>query len=205
MDLNQAISRRRLLAGALAAGSAGALARVPGASGASTQPPVATAAPTTAPPVTAPPATSFFADPAINFQMLFVVGAAGYGAAETGEALATFDRIHARGDTCAAVFEEFLALGRRLRAHGDRQRAAGRTESARSSYLRAAMYLDQALFFTLASAQPTRRHEGAIYREMESAWAHAAALFRPRFESVRIPRTCLGGCSARAARVAGRR
>jgi Prolyl oligopeptidase family len=177
MDLNQTLSRRRLLAGALAAGTAGALARVPGASGASAPP----AAPTT------PPALSFFTDPAINFQMLFALAAAGYGAAETGEVLTTFDRIHSRGDTCAAVFDEFLALGRSLRARGERELAAGRTVSARGSYLRAAMYLDQALFFTLASAQPTRRHEAAIYREMESTWAHAAALFRPRFEPVRIP------------------
>jgi dienelactone hydrolase len=49
------------------------------------------------------------------------------------------------------------------------------------------MYLDQALFFTLASKTPTRAHEGAVYSEMNAAWTHAAALFRPRFEPVRIP------------------
>jgi pimeloyl-ACP methyl ester carboxylesterase len=173
---HQTLSRRHLLAGAFAAGSAAVLARAPGAAAAST---TASAAST--------PATSFFADPAINFQMLFALGAAGYGAAETGEVLTAFDRIHSRGDTYRSVFEEFLALGRTLRARGDSQRAAGRTESARASYLRAAMYLDQALFFTLASTQPTRRHEGTIYREMEAAWTHAAALFRPRFQPVRIP------------------
>jgi hypothetical protein len=197
-ELNQTLSRRRLLAGALTAGAAGALARVPGAAAATAKQAAAASAPA---PAASPPAAgaqsaiSFFADPAINFQMLFVLGATGYGAAETGEVLSAFDRIHSRSDTYAAVFDEFLALGRTLRAQGEREQAAGRTESARASFLRAAMYLDQALFFTLASAEPTRRHEGAIYREMEAAWVRAAALFRPRFEPLRIPygRTHLPG------------
>jgi hypothetical protein len=193
VDLDTTLNRRRLLAGAIAAGSAGALARVPGASAATAPSPTTATPPSTMPPATTTPATrttpasSFFADPTINFQLLFTLGAAGYGASETGEVLAAFDRIHSRGDTYAAVFDEFLALGRRLRAQGDTERDTGRTESARSSYLRAAMYLDQALYFTLASTEPTRRHEGAVYREMEAAWAHAAALFRPRFQPVRIP------------------
>ncbi|HTA36378.1 MAG TPA: hypothetical protein VK761_06650, partial [Solirubrobacteraceae bacterium] len=182
----QTISRRGLLAGALAAGAAGALTRVPGASAAMAK--QAASAPTTATaPAAAASATTFFADPAINFELLFALGAAAYGASEAGEVLTAFDRIHGRGDTCRAVFDEFLALGRSLRARGDHEGAAGRRESARACYLRAAMYLDQALFYTLASADPTRRNEGAVYREMEAAWARAAALFKPRFEQVRIP------------------
>jgi dienelactone hydrolase len=181
MSFETTISRRRLLAGALAAGSAGALARVPGARAAGAGP--------ISPQPAAPGQTAitFFSDPAINFQLLFTLGAVGYGAAETGEVLATFDRIHARGDSYRAVFEELLALGRQLRKRGDEQRAAGRIASARGCYLRASSYLDQAMFYTLASAQPTRAHEGAVYREMEAAWAAAAALFKPRFEPVRIP------------------
>lgn len=185
MDLDSPVSRRRLLVGALATGAAGAAARIPVARAAGTQ-----AAPSTgqsSTPSESKTSSTFFADSAINFQLLFTLGAVGYGAAETGEVLATFDRIHARGDTYRAVFEEFLALGRELRARGDEHHAAGRTASARGSYLRAASYLDQALFFTLASAQPTRRHEGQVYREMESAWAAAAALFKPRLQPVRIP------------------
>lgn len=119
--------------------------------------------------------------------MLFALGAAGYGASETGEVLAAFDRIHGKGDTYRATFEEFQRLGRQVRARADKDRDAGRAVSARSSYLRAAMYLDQALFYVLASGKPTRAHEGALYREMESAWASAAALFNPRFEPVQIP------------------
>jgi Alpha/beta hydrolase family len=118
--------------------------------------------------------------------MLFALGGAGYGVSEVGEVLATFDRIHGKGDTYLATFEEFQRLGRQLRKRADADRKAGRLESARAGYLRAAMYLDQALFFTLGSNNPTRKHEGAMYREMEGAWASAAALFKPRFEPVTI-------------------
>ena len=174
------LSRRGLLGGALAAGTASALVGIPGAS--------AVAAPGTkeAEPQQRP-ATVFFDEEALNFQLLFALGAAGYGASEVGELLSTFDRIHGKGDTLRAVFEEFHRLGRQLRDRGERERDAGRTDSARLCFLRAATYFDQALFYTLASSQPTRSHEGAVYREMEGAWASAASLFQPRFEPVRIP------------------
>jgi dienelactone hydrolase len=174
--VSPSLSRRGLIGGALAAGAAGALAGVPGAS-------LATAA---AKPQKRP-ATVFFKEEALNFQMLFALGGAGYGASEVGEVLAAFDRIHAKGDTYRATYEEFLRLGRQTRVRADKEHAAGRAVSARSSYLRAAMYLDQALFFVLASKTATRRQEGAVYAEMEAAFAKAAALFEPRFEPVRIP------------------
>ncbi len=177
-ESQSALSRRGLLAGALAAGAAGALARVPDA--------LATA-PGDARQTKKLPAATFFEEPGLNFQMLFALSASAYGASETGEVLATFDRIHAKHDTYRATFEEFQKLGREIRRRGDRERKAGRRESARGCYLRAAMYLDQALFFVLASKAPTRVHEGALYREMEAAWASAGALFEPKFEAVRIP------------------
>jgi dienelactone hydrolase len=174
------LSRRGLLGGALAAGAAGALGGLPGAATATTKSGAGTKKEKR-------PATVFFKDEALNFELLFVLGAAGYGAAEAGETLATFDRIHAKGDTYRATYEEFLRLGRQTRVQADKERAAGRTASARGGYLRAAMYLDQALFFTLASKTPTRHQEGVVYAEMEGAFARAAALFEPRFEPVRIP------------------
>jgi dienelactone hydrolase len=176
LSSSPSLSRRRLLGGALAAG---AFAAVPGASA------VASAATKTKPEKR--PATVFFKEEALNFQMLFALGGAGYGASEVGEVLATFDRIHAKGDSYRATYEEFLRLGRQTRARADKELAGGRRISARSSYLRAAMYLDQALFFVLASKTPTRRQEGLVYSEMEAAFAKAAALFQPRFEPVRIP------------------
>jgi hypothetical protein len=180
---HQSLSRRNLLGGALAAGAAGALVGVPGVG-------VVAHAATKPGEGTKPekrPATIFFKDERLNFQMLFAIGGAGYGVSEVGEVLATFDRIHAKGDTYRATFEEFLRLGRQTRTRADKEHAGGRNESARSSYLRAAMYLDQALFFVLASKSPTRHHEGVVYSEMEAAWARACALFRPRFEPVSIP------------------
>ncbi|MGD9735458.1 MAG: alpha/beta hydrolase family protein [Solirubrobacterales bacterium] len=179
MDQGTSLSRRHLLAGAAAAGTAGALTQVPGLARATT--------PGDASKTVKRPATTFFKEPALNFQMLFALGGAGYGASEVGEVLSAFDRIHGKGDTLRSVFEEFHRLGRQVRDRGDRERAAGRKESARLCYLRAAMYLDQALFYVLASKSPTRRHEGAVYSEMEAAFARAGALFSPRFEPVRIP------------------
>jgi hypothetical protein len=176
---NPAISRRGLLGSALAAGATGALVGVPGVGSAG-------AAPAKGKPEKRP-ATIFFKEEAINLEVLFALGAAGYGATEVGEVLATIDRIHAKGDTVRSVYEEFLRVGRQSRDRADKERAAGRTVSARSSYLRAASYLDQALFFVLASKTPTRHHEGVVYSQMEEAFARAAALFEPAFEPVRIP------------------
>jgi hypothetical protein len=172
------LDRRQLVGGALAAGAGIALAGAPRAF--ATEPGDATK-------TVKRPAETFFHESALNFEMLFVLGAVGYGAAETGEVLTTFDRIHGGGDKLSVVFDEFRKLGRQLRARGDRERKAGNRVSARASYLRAAMYLDQALFYTLASKQPTRHHEGQAWREMEGAWASAGALFEPAFEPVRIP------------------
>ncbi|HET7443907.1 MAG TPA: alpha/beta fold hydrolase [Solirubrobacterales bacterium] len=179
MDAQTNLSRRHLLAGAAAAGAAGALAQVPGVAQA-TSPGDATR-------TGKRPAATFFEESALNFQMLFALGGAGYGASEVGEVLACFDRIHGKGDTLRSVFDEFQRLGRQIRKRADAERAAGRRESARLCYLRAAMYLDQALFYAYASDKPTRAHEGALYKEMEGAFASAGALFQPRWEPVRIP------------------
>jgi hypothetical protein len=172
------LDRRHLVTGALGAGAGLALAGAPFAL--ATEPGDATK-------TVKRPAATFFHEPALNFELLFLLGAAGYGAAESGEVLSTFDRIHAKGDKLHVVFEEFRRLGRRARSRADRERQAGRLASARSSYLRSAMYLDVALFYTLASGQPTRRHEGQAYSEMEASWARAAALFEPAFQPIKIP------------------
>jgi hypothetical protein len=174
--MNPSLSRRHLFGSAIAAGATGALVGVPGVGSAATK-----AKPEKR------PATIFFKEEALNLEVLFVLGAAGYGASEVGEVLATVDRIHAKGDTARSVYEEFLRVGRQSRVRADKERAAGRIASARSSYLRAASYLDEALFFTLASKSPTRHHEGVVYSEMEEAFARAGALFEPAFEPVRIP------------------
>jgi Alpha/beta hydrolase family len=168
------LSRRGVLAGALTGGLAALVPLAPAA---------ARAANTSAP----GNAIDFFADPELNFQALFALGAASYNASQPGEVLEAFDRVHAEGDTYRAYHDELLSLGRRTRQLADNAARAGRRVTARDTYLRAATYLDQALFFVLASARPTRAQEGLVYREMESAFAGAAALFDPAFERVSIP------------------
>lgn len=177
-DSSRSLSRRGLLAGAAAVGAAGALARVPFAG--ATEPGDASKTRTF-------PASTYFKEPALNFQMLSVVSAAAYGASETGEVLATFDRIRARKERLSAVYDEFSRLGHAARARGDENRKSGRLASARSNYLRAAIYLDQALFYVLATSQPTRGHEGRAYSEMNAAWARAMALLDVPARSVKIP------------------
>lgn len=183
-DRQPTLNRRHLPAGGSAAapaGAPGAFATSPG--DASKTKPL--------------PAVTFFKEEALNFQMLFALGGTGYGVSEVGEVLATFDRIHGKGDTYRAVFDEFQRLGRRVRARADEDRKAGRTASARSGYLRAAMYLDQALFFALGSGNPTRKHESALYRETEGAWASAgrsSILASSRCGSPTRAVTCPVGC-----------
>jgi Alpha/beta hydrolase family len=172
------LSRRGLLGAAAAAGAAATLARTPFA--AATEPGDATKTRTF-------PASTFFKEEGLNFQMLFALSASAYGASETGEVLAAFDRIKGKKERLPAVYDEFLRLGRQARARGDEDRKSGRLAGARSNYLRAAMYLDQSLFYVLATDQPTRKHEGRAYGEMEAAWAGAMALTEPAGVPVKIP------------------
>jgi hypothetical protein len=175
---NRALSRRGLLGAAAAAGAAATLARAPFAGAAE---------PGDASKTRTFPASTFFKEEALNFEMLFVLGAVGYGAAETGETLAAFDRIKGKEERLSAVYDEFLTIGRRARARGDESRKAGRLADARSNYLRAATYIDQALFYVLATDNPTRKHEGHTYSEMDAAWARAMALMEPAAQRVKIP------------------
>src|ERR1700744_4844381 len=97
----RALSRRGLLAGAAAAGAAASLARVPFAG--ATEPGVATKTRTF-------PSSTFFDEPALNFEMLFAVAGAAYGASEIGETLAAFDRIKGKKERLWAASDEFLRL-----------------------------------------------------------------------------------------------
>jgi hypothetical protein len=174
----RALSRRGLLAGAAAAGAAASLARVPFAR--ATEPGDASKTRTF-------PSSTFFKEPALNYEMLSVVAAAAYGASEVGEVLAAFDRIKGKKERLSAAYDEFLRLGRQARHRGDEDRKSGRFSSARSNYLRSAMYIDVALFYVLATKEPTRAHEGRAYSEMETSWSRAMALLEPAAQQVKIP------------------
>jgi hypothetical protein len=120
-----------------------------------------------------------------NFQTLFVVGAAGYGAAEFGETTAAIDAARAAGGGFDAVSEAFWALALEIQQIGADAHARGDEVSARQAYLRAAKYLTQPLFFALASRDPSTTRQRAVYRAMDRDWSAAARRFG--FEPVRIP------------------
>src|ERR1700749_3329952 len=117
----RALSRRGLLVGAATAGAAASLSRVPFAR--ATEPGDATKSRTF-------PASTFFKEPALNYEVLSVVAAAAYGASEVGEVLAAFDRIKGKKERLSAVYDEFLRLGRRGRHPRDADTPRGRLSTA---------------------------------------------------------------------------
>lgn len=133
-----------------------------------------------------------------NFQTLFVLGAAGYGAAEFGEATTAIDAARAAGGTPAATAEAFWRLGVRIQGLGDAARERGDEVTARSAYLRAAKYLTTPLFFALATDRRSTADQRAVYQAMNRLWTAAATRFG--FEPVRIPygRSYLPGWFLRA-------
>ncbi len=177
-DERSAISRRVLLRRSVAAGGTAllpwALPTVAAGSDGSEAPPAADA-------------RTFFADPKINFEVLFALGAAGYGAAEFGEVATVINRINARGPSYDAVYDEFGAMGHQVSAIADRCLRRGHLVSARGAFLRAAEYLTLPVFFAVGTSDPSRKRQSAAYRAMQRRWHAAAELFSPGFEPVRIP------------------
>lgn len=188
------VSRRRLLGWTAAGGTA--LAAGLASCGATPAPGVSAAGPLPGPeptievPPAAPtadPATgvSFFSASDLNFEVLFALGAVGYGAGETGEIIATINQIQAAGPSYQSYFDNFVDMGTRVARLGDQALGSGHRASARSAYLRAAQYFDQALYFVLATSTPAA--EPAVYAAMQRQWNLAAQLMDPPFERVAIP------------------
>jgi Esterase FrsA-like len=121
----------------------------------------------------------------LNFETLFTLGSAGYGAAEVGEVVTTVNEINRRGATYQNYFDLFSALARRTVALGDSQLRSGYKASARSAYLRGAAYYDCCLYFVLGTRQ--RAQEADVYARMQYSWNQAAMLFEPAFQQVQIP------------------
>jgi hypothetical protein len=140
-----------------------------------------------APGPTADPAkgVTFFSDPDMNFQVLFALGGVGYGAGETGEIIATINQIRAAGASYQTYYDNFANMGNRVAALADQELAAGHRASARSAYLRAAQYFDQALYFVLGTSTPGV--EATVYAVMQRQWNMATKLMDPPFERVAIP------------------
>ncbi len=126
-----------------------------------------------------------FSQQDLNFQALFALGSAGYGASEVGEVVTTVNEINARGPSYQTFFDLFRELAARTAGLADRELAAGHVISARGAYLRAATYYDACLFFVLGTT--ARAREADVYAAMQRNWEQATRLFDPPFERVRIP------------------
>jgi hypothetical protein len=180
--LTRAIGRREFIRGAALAG--GALAGA-GSSIVALVPGAATAATAAANPANG---VNLFTDqenPLFNFQANFALGAAGEGAGEVGEVIATANLINARGLSYTTYVEEFTALGDRLARIADEALAGGHRVSAREASLRSATYYAQALFFVLGTSR--RAHEAEAYKVGQRQFDRASQLFDPPFERLRIP------------------
>src|SRR5262249_35575467 len=140
-----------------------------------------------------PPPFRLFAQEDLNFETLFALGSAGYGCSEVGEVVTTVNRINAQGASYQTYFDGFWAMARNVEALADAELRAGHTASARSAYLRAAMYYDMCLYFVLGTT--SRAREADVYAVMQRCWNRASQLFDPPFERVRIPygRTTMPG------------
>jgi Esterase FrsA-like len=130
-------------------------------------------------------AFKLFSQSDLNFETLFALGSAGYGASEVGEVVTAVNEINARGAGYQAYFDSFWATAQRVARLADSELAAGHAVSACSAYLRAASYYDMCLFFVLGTSY--RAHEARVYAAMQHSWNSAAELFDPPFEYVHIP------------------
>jgi hypothetical protein len=184
--MHEGLSRRDLLKGSLFAGGAvlGAAA-MPGVAGADllkATTPTATAA---APASTAATGMNFFTDVNLDFNARFALGAAGYGAAEVGEVMATINLANAEGGTIQSFVHAFWGLAHRVAVYASAERKAGHIASARDAHLRAAEYYAQVLFFILGSTVPDQ--EAHVYRQCRANWEAYCALAEPRILRVNIP------------------
>ncbi len=155
------LSRRSLFGrSALAGGAALAVAR----GGAGVQAVAADAPATT----TSPAGFQLFAEADMNFEALFALGEAAYGAGEAGEILATVNTIKAAGVSYQTFYNAFVGAAQTVGKIAADALATGYKASARSAYLRSAQYYDQALFFVLGTSTPDL--EENVYQRMQQQW-----------------------------------
>lgn len=187
------ISRRHVLrSGLLASGSAMALGLAAcGSSSESEAPPPRPqplpdlGIPPAAPTVNPAQGINLFAQEDLNFQTLFTLGAAGAGASEVGEVIATANQINASGPSYETYYDNFVTMAQQVGQIADDELSAGHLAPARSAFLRSASYYDAALYFVLGTSKPNR--EEATYRAMQQQWNLAAHLLDPPLQRVEIP------------------
>jgi cephalosporin-C deacetylase-like acetyl esterase len=178
--LGSRYSRRSLLRAGVAGGGAAALLA---AAGTVTGAPAAAAAEGSS---AAPQQLqNLFTLSDLDFETLFAFGGAGYGCAEFGELVTAVNQINAAGASYQSYYGTFWGLAQRISTLADQELAAGHTASARSAYLRAAMYFQMCLYFILGTS--ARAQEAGAYAAGQRCWHQASQLFDPPFEPVRIP------------------
>ncbi|HTT50876.1 MAG TPA: alpha/beta fold hydrolase [Streptosporangiaceae bacterium] len=135
----------------------------------------------------------FFADPSMNVQTLFTLGAAGYGAAEYGEVATAVAGVYSGGGSYDSFYAAFRAMGLLVSGFGHQALGRGSRAAARGAFLRAASYLASSLYVAVGTSHP--RRQAAAYRAMNECWVRAAGLLEPAGELVHIPywRTTMPG------------
>jgi pimeloyl-ACP methyl ester carboxylesterase len=130
-------------------------------------------------------------DSLLDAQVLRVAGSAVYGGADLGECLVTARRV--KGTNLDSWHDAWTATAASTRALADAELAAGRPETARLAYFRAASY-DRTAGVMLLGGPADGRLAAAYARQTESFRRGAALLARPP-EVVSIPyeRTTLPG------------
>ena len=174
------LSRRGVLTG-LAAGStvtAFALASSTVAAAAPTAPAQPAPSPSPGTPL------ALFVDPSLNYEALYMLGAAGYGASEVGEVITAVNTVNAAGATMQTYTDTLLALADALAARSTAE-LRDHPQTAGACALRAAEYYARALFFILGTSDPGR--EQAVYQACRDAWDRFTGTVHPAAEHLRIP------------------
>ena len=187
-DRSGSVSRRALLrTAALAGGSLATAAALPGIAAAK-GPRSAQGAQPLVPDPTLLPLTlglTFFANPALDFNARFALGAAGCACADVGEVVTAINAANQAGGTIQSFVDAFGALADRTGAYASQARTAGQKVTAREAHLRASEYYAQALFFVLGTSAPSR--EADLFALGRGHWDAAVRLFGPEVVRVRIP------------------
>ncbi|HXN62174.1 MAG TPA: alpha/beta fold hydrolase [Acidimicrobiales bacterium] len=122
-------------------------------------------------------------DELLDAQLLRTVGSAPYGGADVGECLSTVARI--KGTDLASWHNEWVSTAAATQSLAERALEAGRTETARLAFLRAASYFRTA--GVMLMAPPADERLVRAYAAQTEAFRRAAALFAQPPEIVDIP------------------
>lgn len=128
-----------------------------------------------------------FASPELQFQMLRALGAAAYGAADTGECLEAASRVdeaECQAGDFSSWFDAWNSTAVRLRAVADECLARGNDISARDTYLRCNTYFSMAEFYLHGDPGDERIYETSA--DARECFSRAAKLMDPPAEEVKI-------------------